>query len=332
MTMKRLRALQMLVLLAASMPAAAQYVATPPPTESPAASGNQADELHLYPKNGQTQEKQWADRYECHRWAKSQSGFDPTQRAAGAPSSENASQREGYRRAMAACLEGRGYTVRYGAPQQSAAPPPIESTRVKQYPAAMSEFKYRPLTVHIDGGYTVTAGTTNQYLDDGPNFGFGISWFPTSALPLGLRIDGSYSRFRARDALLNLYGGDFTSGHQDIYGGDADLQLDLAHRSSRAKMYLFGGAGWYRERTRLRQLSLEYGTFCDSYFCAAGYFPIVTAVQRTTSPWHSSWNAGIGWEVSTDNGASFFIEARYQRISQYNSKMQFVPIRMGLRF
>jgi hypothetical protein len=102
------------------------------------------------------------------------------------------------------------------------------------------------------------------------------------------------SRFNARDALLNLYGGDFTSGNQKIYGIDADLQLHLAPRSSDAKMYLFGGAGWYREQTYLRQVPLEYATFCDPYFCAAGHLPILTAAQRTTSPGHGSWNAGIG--------------------------------------
>jgi Outer membrane protein beta-barrel domain len=333
MMLKFLTVPRILVLLAVSMPTVAQYVKTPPPTESSAASTSQADELHLYPKNGQTQEQQWADRYECHRWAKNQSGFDPTQQASGAPSSQNASGREGYRRAMTACLEGRGYAVRYGAPPQSAAPaPPAEPARIKQYPPAASGFKYRPLAVHIDFGYSITAGTTNQYLDGGPNVGFGLTWFPTSALPLGLRIDGSYSRFSAKDSLLDLYGGGFTSGHQNIYGGDAGLQLDLALRSSRAKMYLFGGAGWYREQTYLRQVSLEYGTFCDPYFCASGYLPVLTASQRNTSPWHSSWNAGIGLEVSTDETASFFIEARYQSISLYNSKMQFVPIRVGLRF
>ena len=97
-------------------------------------------------------------------------------------------------------------------------------------------------------------------------------------------------------------------------------------------MYLFGGAGWYREQTYLRQVSFAYGAICDPYFCEPGYFPVSTAVQRTTSPWHSSWNAGIGLEVASDDRASFFIEARYQRISQYNGKMQFVPIRFGLRF
>ena len=332
MMTKVLRASRIPILLAASMPAVAQYIATPPPSDSSAASGAHADDLHIISKNGQTAEQQWTDRYECHKWAKTQSGFDPTQQSAGAPSNETASRRDGYRRAMTACLEGRGYTVRYGAPVQAAAPRPTEPTRIRQYPTAVSEFKYRPLAVQIFGGYTATAGTTNQYLEDGPNIGFGFTWFPTSALPIGLRIDGSYSRFRAKDALRDLYGGGFTSGHQDLYGGDADLQLDLAHRSSRAKMYLFGGAGWYREQTHLRQVSFQYGEFCDPYFCEAGYFPVLSAVQRTTSPWHSSWNAGIGLEVASADRASFFIEARYQRISQFNGKMQFVPIRFGLRF
>lgn len=332
---KSLRAPHVLVLLAASMPAVAQYVGTPPPSGSPApaASGTNAEELHLYPKNGQTQEQQWADRYECHRWAKTQTGFDPTQQPAGSASSDNASRREGYRRAMTACLEGRGYTVKYGAPVQAAAPPPPPvPTRVRQAPTAVSELKYRPLRVQIDGGYSVAAGSTKQDFDDGANIGFGLTWFPTSALPVGLRVDGSYSRFRARDAFRDLYGDGFTSGHQNIYGGDADLQLDLAHSSSRAKMYLFGGAGWYREQTYLRQVSLEYGTICDPYFCEPGYFPVLTAVQRTTSPWHSSWNAGIGLEVATDTTASFFIEARYLSISQFNGRQGFVPIRIGLRF
>jgi opacity protein-like surface antigen len=333
MMTKSLLAPKVLVLLAISMPAVAQYVATPQPGEARGASPAGADQLQVYSKNGQTQEQQWADRYECHRWAKTQSGFDPTQQTAGVPSSDTASRREGYRRALTACLEGRGYTVRYGAaPQPAPPPPPAESTRGKKPLTAVSEFRYHPLAVQIYGGYTLTAGTTNRYLDDGPNVGFGLTWFPTSALPVGLRVDGSYSRFSAKDALLNLNGSGFTSGHEDLYGGDADLQLDLAHQSSRMKMYLFGGAGWYRERTHLRQVSLDYGTICDPYFCAPGYFPVLTAVQRTTSPWHSSWNAGLGWEISTDDNASFFIEARYQHISEYNNKAQFVPIRIGLRF
>jgi hypothetical protein len=56
------------------------------------------------PKNGQSAEQQGKDTFECHRWAVGQTGFDPTQ---GAPGNRSA-----YLRAQAACLEGRGYTVK----------------------------------------------------------------------------------------------------------------------------------------------------------------------------------------------------------------------------
>lgn len=332
METKTVKAFCTFVLLGISVPAIAQYVATPPPNESPPPtplSRAGVGELHVDPKNGQSQEQQWHDRYECHRWAKSQSGFDPTQQAAGA--SENAAGADGYRRSMTACLESRGYAVRYGTTYKPVPPPPAppEPVHAKTWPG----LKYRPITGHIDGGYTATVGTTKQLLDDGANFGFGLTWYPSSALPLGLRVDGSYTRLRAKDAFLNLYGGGaFTSGHDNIYGGDADLQLDLASQSPYVKMYLFGGAGWYREQAYLRQVTWYPGLICGWYFCEDAYVPVVTAVQRTTSPWHSSWNAGLGIEVSAGEGASFFVEARYQRISGFNEKLQFVPIRIGLRF
>jgi hypothetical protein len=77
---------------------------TPPPTS--------ADDLYVYPKNGQSSAQQAADRYECHTWARSQTGFDPTEPQGGVPASETAQRRSDYRRAMTACLEARGYSVR----------------------------------------------------------------------------------------------------------------------------------------------------------------------------------------------------------------------------
>jgi hypothetical protein len=63
-------------------------------------------EVYAYPKSGQSEEQQSADRYECHKWAVAQSGFDPTH-----PSSPTGN-RDDYRRAMAACLNGRGYSAK----------------------------------------------------------------------------------------------------------------------------------------------------------------------------------------------------------------------------
>jgi len=37
-----------------------------------------ADVLYIYPKAGQSPQQQAADRYECHKWASGQTGFDPS--------------------------------------------------------------------------------------------------------------------------------------------------------------------------------------------------------------------------------------------------------------
>lgn len=71
-----------------------------------------SDRLFVYPDKGQSAAQQSTDEYECHRWAVAQSGFDPTQPGGGVPTSEAAQKRDDYFRADAACLEGRGYTVR----------------------------------------------------------------------------------------------------------------------------------------------------------------------------------------------------------------------------
>jgi len=79
-------------------------------SSSPAPAANQ--DLFIYPKNGQSEEQQSKDRYECHSWASSQSGFDPTQPLGGVDESQAAGKRADYQRAQTACLEARGYSVK----------------------------------------------------------------------------------------------------------------------------------------------------------------------------------------------------------------------------
>jgi len=47
-----------------------------------------AENISVAPKFGQTQEQLAADRAECQLWAKSQTGFDPTQYGGGVPASD----------------------------------------------------------------------------------------------------------------------------------------------------------------------------------------------------------------------------------------------------
>ena len=99
----------------------AYEVVQAPVAESQPASASPA-RLFVYPRQDQSEDKQASDEYACHRWAAERSGFDPTARATGtATSASNAvsptprsedQARSDYQRAQAACLEGRGYTVR----------------------------------------------------------------------------------------------------------------------------------------------------------------------------------------------------------------------------
>jgi len=82
-----------------------------PPAEIRDQAGTQGTapaEIIAYPKNGQSQEQLGKDKFECHRWAVGQTGFDPTQVGGGAAPGN----RSNYLRAQAACLEGRGYSVK----------------------------------------------------------------------------------------------------------------------------------------------------------------------------------------------------------------------------
>jgi hypothetical protein len=328
---------QSLILLLCATPLTAIAQSTTSSASASAAVPTIAENLSVAPKFGQTQEQLAADRAECQGWAKGQTGFDPAQFGGGVGPDYNG-RRQRYGRALAACLEGHGYSVHFAAPitapptySPPPPPPPVAATHVHVVDYSRPpELKYHPFAVQIDGGYTATTGAAGDNLDGGSNVGLGLSWFPTSALPLGIRVDGSYSWFRAKDALLNT--GNFSYGHEDIYGGDLDLQLNLAHRSSKAQLYLLGGVGRYREQTVLKQVSIVNGTVCGFYYCGPGYFPAITAEQRTTSEWVHSWNAGVGFEVAVAERASFFIEARYLQFLPNSNQNKFVPIRLGFRF
>jgi hypothetical protein len=75
---------------------AAPQGAAPPVAPGTAYPEGQQPQIFMYPKNGQSEEQQALDKRECQQWASAQAG------GAGGPD---------YRRAMLACLDGRGYSV-----------------------------------------------------------------------------------------------------------------------------------------------------------------------------------------------------------------------------
>jgi len=85
-------------------PTRASLPPAPMTTLPPAVIGS--GRLFVYPREGQSDAQIAADRRECSNWASGQTGHDP------AKDTPADSRHSDFRRAMAACLEARGYTVK----------------------------------------------------------------------------------------------------------------------------------------------------------------------------------------------------------------------------
>ena len=88
----------------------AEGATTPPPTQQGDTGDRGAMSLYVYPKNGQSEQQTDNDRYQCHQWAVGQTGYDPTNTANDTQAAT--ATPDSYKRAMTACLQARGYSVR----------------------------------------------------------------------------------------------------------------------------------------------------------------------------------------------------------------------------
>jgi hypothetical protein len=86
------------------------YEVVPPPVDGETIGPS--GKSYVYPKQAQSAEQQATDEFECHKWAVTQTGFDPSGAATGQAPGPTPARRGDYERARGACLEGRGYTVR----------------------------------------------------------------------------------------------------------------------------------------------------------------------------------------------------------------------------
>jgi len=223
----------------------------------------------------------------------------------------------------------------YGQPPYQQPPPAAPQAGAQaakpQHPAGM---QYHPFRFSLGGGYTITQDALAKTLQDGGNVMTRLLWYPIRALPLGLGVDATYSRFNqtqyARSQASTALGTNVDSGYENQYGANAEAQLDLT-MGPNVREYFFGGVGKIKRQTVLKQVTYQSGSIC--YFtCAPAFFPVESTVQDTTSDWLNTWNAGMGFEFSLHDPASFFIEARYVRIAPNNAQNVVVPITVGLRF
>jgi len=91
--------------------------ASPPSAQAsppqPALSQPTGGQIFIYPRQGQNEQQLLTDRNECHNWAMDKTGYDPTKPPPSDMSTLEISKRSSdYHRALGACLDGRGYSMR----------------------------------------------------------------------------------------------------------------------------------------------------------------------------------------------------------------------------
>ena len=82
----------------------------PPGTEQ--SEKDTENKMFIYPRKGQSEKQQADDRYECHTLAVGQTNYDPTRIPPGITDDQVMQKRTDYQRAMASCLDSRGYTAK----------------------------------------------------------------------------------------------------------------------------------------------------------------------------------------------------------------------------
>jgi hypothetical protein len=68
--------------------------------------------MFIYPRQSQSEEQRAKDFDECHSWTVGQTGFDPSEPPDGASDAQTKQKSSDYLRAISACLDARGYTLR----------------------------------------------------------------------------------------------------------------------------------------------------------------------------------------------------------------------------
>lgn len=190
---------------------------------------------------------------------------------------------------------------------------------------------------HVMGGYSDPLGTTSDYLQGGYQIGGGLTFLPSRTSPLDWRFDLDYAEHNATSRLIGIgqqnTNLEIDSGTGQIwsFSGNAVYHVPIVYG---VRAYGIAGVGVYHTRVELTQTVPLYGGYyyCDPFwgFCDGGY-GYGNAVVASHDLTKFGWNAGVGVEFALPSGRSWFLEARYERISA-STPIEFLPIEIGYRF
>jgi hypothetical protein len=169
----------------------------------------------------------------------------------------------------------------------------------------------------LGGGWTAPVGPASRSLASGFN-ALALIGFGAPNIPLGVRFDGQFNRFRFK--------GD--GPYQNLWAGTANLVAPLSQGV--IVPYLIGGVGYYAIQNPSAPTNPVTDLPCHSPGC--------TPLSPSQSPYPTKGqgafgvNGGLGVRTWGTGRLGIFLEARYHYVWSHSPPEPVVPITLGVTF
>ena len=210
----------------------------------------------------------------------------------------------------------------------------------------------KKVNVNLGGGYTVALSDVRDYLGDGYNINFGVTFNVNENI--GIQAEYSFNGLGEKLVDLDLAGVNPPPGQELVRNVYANMNMqygtfNLVFKPStegRAKPYVVTGLGVYYRPIKVTTPGAGYvPPYCSPwwYYCYPGGFVPVDYILAEQSSTDFGMNFGAGVDIAMTDAASFYLEARYHYIlgpelkdqagkSYGKATGQFLPITFGFRF
>jgi opacity protein-like surface antigen len=213
----------------------------------------------------------------------------------------------------------------------------------------------KKVTVEIGAGYTWTLSDAKDYVGDGYNFNFGVTYEATRVI--GIEGLYSFNGLGGKDFQLPVSATPTTGGVPTPFSANFHMQYGTASlivkspSESRVRPYGLTGVGIYYRPVTVTTPGVGYVPgFCSPwwYYCVPGGFVPVENIVGDRSSTDFGMVFGGGVNIRATEAASVFVEFRYHYIwgpeinsgelatltgtNTIRANGQFLPLTFGIRF
>ncbi len=193
---------------------------------------------------------------------------------------------------------------------------------------AQAQVAEKPISWQIYGGWAPVGGTATDYLKDGWDLGFGVTWRPNPAKAWGLKFDTDYTWWDGKDILTQSIAIDHARARS--WALTADFVYESKGRG-KVGWYAGAGVGGYGLYGQQTQDAIVAGWYCDFWgYC--WYVPVAgEAIVRDKHTIKFGYNAQLGIRFKLANASEIALETKYNWV-QTSKTFEYYPINIAFRF